>query len=121
MPTLRELDAVFIGRCGAKAPGSFHELGDAFTPEVQGLLFYCPLHHDPVKGHTHCIVVWFAGRGVPDNAEPKTRWGASGTSLDDLTLQPSINLDVPWVHPDTQVRYPSSCKWHGFITKGVAT
>lgn len=40
---------------------------------------------------------------------------AASTGLDDLTLTPSINLDTEEMRP-----YPEACKWHGFVTNGVA-
>lgn len=111
MPTLRELEAVFIGRY--KAGGSFHEQGEVMAG-AQGLLFICP-----VPSCSHSIIVWFANAGVPAEAHPAYRWAASGSGLDDLTLTPSINLDIPWVD-ERGVTHPASCRWHGFVTKGVA-
>jgi hypothetical protein len=72
---------------------------------AQGVRFTCP----GCDGHQ--ILVWFKDRGVPDTAEPRPRWSVTGTSLADLTLSPSINLDVPGA---------TGCRWHGFITAGTA-
>lgn len=70
--------------------------------DAQGLVFLCPLCRE-TNGHS--IGVWFRDRGVPDEATPKGRWGVSGTSLDDLTLAPSIHITT-------------GCGWHGFIRAG---
>lgn len=73
---------------------------------AQGILFECPLCG------RHSILAWFRGRSVPDDAAPGPgRWTASGTGFSDLTLNPSINLDVK---PD------SACKWHGWVINGEA-
>lgn len=111
MPTLKELEAVFVGQY--KPSGSFHEQGEVMAG-AQGLLFTCPRPEC-----SHSIIVWFANSGVPPEASPKPRWTATGTGLHDLTLQPSINLDVPYVD-EKGVRHESSCKWHGFVTGGSA-
>jgi hypothetical protein len=66
--------------------------------EAHGVKFTCPC------GGGHGIIVWFADRDVPTDATPLYRWKATGTSLADLTLTPSVN---------------ASC-WHGFVTNGVA-
>lgn len=97
---LLELDASFRGW----APGGLRKI-EAFA-EAHGVLFLCPRCQD------HYILVWFKDRGVPAEATPSHRWSASGTCLDDLTLSPSINLDVPGT---------SGCKWHGFVRGGDAS
>lgn len=112
MPTLRELDAVFIDQYDV-AQGSFHERGELLA-EAQGLLFKCPL-----AKCSHFIVVWFRDCEVPPEATPKPRWIAQGSCIDDLTLTPSINLDVPYVDADG-VSHPPSCRWHGSINGGSA-
>lgn len=112
MPSLRELHARFISRYDP-TQGSFHEQGE-LRAGAQGLLFECPL---PTCDHS--IIVWFRDSNVPPEASPKPRWVAQGDSIDNLTLSPSINLDVPYVD-DKGVSHPSSCKWHGFITSGQA-
>jgi hypothetical protein len=112
MRTLRELEAVFVGRY--QPGGSFHEQGDVMAG-AQGVLFVCP-----VPACSHSIIVWFADRGVPAEAHPAYRWAVSGSSLDDLTLSPSINLDIPFTDAKG-VTHPASCRWHGFIQNGKAT
>lgn len=77
---------------------------------AQGIFFLCPqcfhLNHGPVG--THAVLLWFADRGVPNDAEPGPgRWKAKGTSFADLTLSPSININ--------------SEHWHGYIENGMCT
>jgi hypothetical protein len=107
MARLRDLDGQFLKNC--KDDGSKFRTDDGvLAPDVQGVLFMCPLCR------RHYVQVWFEGRGVPASATPTPRWRATGTSLDDLTLSPSINLDVP------QARAAGGCLWHGFVTNGEA-
>lgn len=75
--------------------------------------FLCPMcfaANGGPKG-THRIAIDFEGRGTPDEAcmhnsdgQP-VRWNASGTSLADLTLAPSIQII-------------GGCNWHGYIRQG---
>jgi hypothetical protein len=74
-------------------------------PEAQGIRFYCP------GCGNHMILVWFADKGVPPEALPAPRWRAAGTGYEDLSISPSINLDVPGA---------AGCRWHGFVTGGEA-
>lgn len=84
--------------------------GFELVPEAstaQGVMFLCPECYRRNSGPvgTHIVVCWFRDRGVPGEATPGPgRWHASGNSLDDLTLSPSIS--VP------------GC-WHGFIRSGT--
>lgn len=74
---------------------------------VHGVKFLCPTCFKKNNGPigTESVLCWFAGRGVPDDAFPGPgRWAALGTSFDDLTLSPSVNVDHE--------------HWHGFITNG---
>ena len=73
--------------------------------EAQGITFECP-----VCQSGHWILVWFAGKGVPPEAEPTHRWAAGGTGYSDLTLSPSIDCTVG----------DPKC-WHGFIQNGEVT
>lgn len=84
-----------------------HRRDEALTiSTAQGVMFECPLCG------RHSILAWFRDRDVPDDAEPGPgRWTPTGTSLADLTLNPSINLDVG---PD------AGCKWHGWVRDGDA-
>lgn len=84
----------------------------ASLAEAQGIWFLCPgcfaKNGGPVG--THMVDVTFRDRGVPDHlgshatGGAPSRWAVSGTSMDDLTLQPSVNCGC----------------WHGFITNGDA-
>lgn len=67
--------------------------------EADGVHFTCP------KCRDHELLVWFSGRDVPQALEPAARWSASGKSLHDLTLWPSVNVT-------------SGCCAHFFLTDG---
>jgi hypothetical protein len=122
MTKIRDLDGTFLSNANAVA-GTFRE-----QPEMagaQGVMFQCPVCSQGKEAVTtqsgrqavmgaHYVICWFKGM-VPDEMKPGPgRWDASGTGLDDLTLNPSVNLDLP----DNQ---PGSCKWHGWVQNGVAT
>jgi len=76
--------------------------------EAQGLEFNCPR-----CSNGHSIHVAFRDRGVLDHHGSRdssgnpTRWAVSGTSLEDLTLSPSV---------DCTISNPNC--WHGHITNG---
>lgn len=75
------------------------------------LWFMCPVCKDDsgeLKGHA--IMVSF----VPPSLFPNGAiWHVvAGTTVDDITLEPSINCDV---HVNGQ---PSDCKFHGWIRGG---
>ncbi len=73
--------------------------GAADFRSAQGVMFECPC------GEGHSLMVWFKGRGVPQETSPPPLWAVvSGTGFDDLTLTPSIRLDC----------------WHGFVRDGRA-
>jgi hypothetical protein len=75
--------------------------------EAQGIRFVCP------KCGEHQILIWFRDRGTPDEARPAPgRWAVSGSGYHDLTITPSINLDIPGA---------TGCRWHGFVTNGETT
>ena len=84
--------------------------------EADHLMFLCPECFAKNGGSvgTHSVMVTFAGRNVPDEAGSRdadgnpSRWTASGTSLDDLVLTPSILLDAKRKPED-------GCHWHGFV------
>lgn len=84
--------------------------------EADHVMFLCPLCFTKNGGPegTHSVWVTFAGRNVPDeagtrNSEGKpSRWNASGTSIDDLVLTPSIHLDA-------NLKAEEGCHWHGFV------
>lgn len=121
-----------------------HRGGSRLSPQdsvegMQGVQFQCPkcgegLERGEEDGRrfirgAHYVRVFFDNpRGAevaPPDADlrndgtPNPRWTMNGTSIDDLTLSPSINCDIPW--KDAQgVEHPSSCKWHGFVKNGDA-
>lgn len=84
--------------------------------EADAVTFLCPAcfarNGGPVG--THAVLVTFADRVVPDEAGSRdadgrpSRWRATGTTIDDLVLTPSILLDAK--------RKPGEgCHWHGFV------
>lgn len=84
--------------------------------EADSLTFLCPACFEKNNGSvgTHSVHVTFANRNVPDEAGSRgsngpTRWDVSGTTLDDLVLSPSIQLN-PTAKPEDDC-----CKWHGFV------
>jgi len=94
---------------------------------AQGVMFQCPRCAQGkeiaeeegrrfVRG-AHYIRIFFSNpRGTevaPPEVDNNPRWEMSGTGIDDLTLQPSINLDLP-------ENGPNSCKWHGWVKNGDA-
>lgn len=77
-------------------------------PQADGVRFLCPTCFKKNGGAigTETVIVWFADRNVPADVQPGPgRWQASGSSFDDLTLSPSVNVDHE--------------HWHGFVTAGV--
>lgn len=119
MPTLRELQAQFIAyfqeseedrfKRGAAVPGDMFRHVDTFA-EAHGIHFLCPKAYAKNGGPegTHRVQVYFAGSPVPahlgKNKDGQTvRWSASGTSLDNLSLSPSIQ------------EQDDVCGWHGFV------
>jgi hypothetical protein len=84
--------------------------------EADEVVFLCPLCFAKNNGAvgTHSVFVSFAARNTPDEAGSRdaegkpSRWTASGQTIDDLVLTPSIALDVK--------RKPEEgCHWHGFV------
>jgi hypothetical protein len=108
---LTELDPSFVVYTGN---GGHRDV--ATFAEAQGVLFTCPgcyRRNGNSDIGVHMVLVWFRDRGVPDDAVPKpARWLAKGTSLADLSLEPSINLANDDMSRD---------EWHGYITNGEAT
>lgn len=70
-----------------------------------GLWFDCPTCPAGVRIRLH---IWFANPvdgGAPKAPDPQHGWVRSGTSLDALSITPSVDC--------------SQCgHWHGFITNG---
>jgi hypothetical protein len=104
---LAKLEGQFV----AHGPNDGYRDVDRFE-DATGVMFLCPACFEKNGGPegTHYVLVWFRDRGVPASQMPGPgRWGAKGTSLEDLTLTPSIDLS-----------HGSGCKWHGFVTDGEA-
>ncbi len=86
---------------------------------AQGIWFLCPAcflkNNGPIG--THAVLIWFANRGVPEEAEPAPRWSfVSGTGFHDLTLSPSIDLTK-----DRQGKITHPDEWHGHVQNGMIT
>jgi hypothetical protein len=119
MPTLRELDAHLIAYSQETAESTFQRgvatPADMFRrvdmlSQAHGIHFLCPKAFASNSGPvgTHRIQVYFSGSPVPPhlgkNKQGETvRWNVSGSSLDDLSLTPSIQEEDP------------TCGWHGFV------
>ena len=91
----------------AQAPSVEHAPRTLTIADAQGVMFLCPVCFKKNGGPvgTESVLCWFKDRGVPADAFPGPgRWTASGTSFEDLTLSPSVNV--------------SNEHWHGFITNG---
>lgn len=129
---LRDLDAQWI--CDAdEAKRSYRRRSDGTIAGAQGVLFQCPLCGaglEPGEENgrrflrgAHYILVCFSNPVMTNVAPDTTAGGAprwrieSGSTLDDLTLSPSINCDIPWKDKDG-VEHPSSCRFHGYIRNG---
>jgi hypothetical protein len=122
MPTLKELEAQFIAyreetkeemfARGVNKPAAFFQRVSTLH-EAHGVRFICPKSFATHGGKAgaHSVQVYFAGSPVPSdmgvNKDGQTvRWIASGSSLDDLCLSPSIQ------------EQDSICGWHGFVGNG---
>lgn len=121
---LRDLDAQFIAHVNAATRSSRRQ--DSIDG-AQGIMFQCPKCAEGkergeedgrrfVRG-AHYILVCFANPVnapvAPAEYDKNPRWQMSGSSIDDLTLMPSINLDIPGVEHD-------GCRWHGWVKNGDA-
>ena len=119
MLSLRELEARFISysqesademfKRGVSVPSYILSHVDSFSG-ADGISFLCPKSFAQNHGNqgTHRIQVYFVGSSVPShlgrNKNGETvRWKANGSSLDDLSLTPSIQEEDP------------TCGWHGFV------
>ena len=103
---LTELEAEFVQLTSQK--GSFRRVES--LADAQGVLFLCPKCFADNKGPvgTHSVICWF--RGVSPEIDPAPgRWQATGTSMDDLTLSPSV-----WLSGE------GGCGWHGWVKQGDA-
>lgn len=122
MPTLRQLEARFIAYReetkeemfvrGVAVPAQMFMQVDTLQ-EAHGIRFICPKSFETHGGiiGSHYIQIYFAGSPVPDNLGinqngTAVRWNVSGTSLDDLSITPSIQEEG------------YHCGWHGFVGSG---
>jgi len=84
--------------------------------EADHVMFLCPSCFEKNSGEvgTHSVMVTFEGRSVPDEAGTRdsegkpSRWAASGSTINDLVLTPSILLDA-------KRKADEGCHWHGFV------
>lgn len=77
-------------------------------PEADVLCFICPV----CEGGHSIMVSW----NPPSLYEGGAVWKKTGDSLENVTIHPSINCDVP-VTINGQV-VPSGCKFHGWVKSG---
>jgi len=122
---LPDLDARFVGRFRVEGGRRLHSRVESLQG-AQGVLFQCPKcaegrerGADEETGRryaigAHYVICWFRNPQdappVPDDVFPGPgRWTASGTSLEDLTLSPSVLLTGE-----------GGCGWHGFVRNGDA-
>lgn len=118
---LRDLDAWFCADANPTERSYRRQEGIA---GAQGILFQCPkcaVGCEPGEEDgrrffrgAHYILCWFSNTGggvfapAADVFTPSPRWRLeSGTSLDDITLSPSIQI-------------VGGCAWHGFVRNGSA-
>lgn len=107
---LTELEATFVARFNP-ADKSFWEQSE--IGGAQGVMFVCP------KCQGHSVLIWFKSplnaTMVPPDAFPKNehRWEFSGTSIEDLSLFPSVDLSKG-------EHSPADCLWHGWVKNGTA-
>ena len=86
----------------------------ATVGEAHGVSFLCPKSYATNGGAkgTHSVYVFFAGSPYAGrNKEGKeVRWNVvSGSTIDDLSLKPSIQEQDEGMPADHQ------CNWHGFV------
>lgn len=118
-------DAKFYGEADAK--------GHRYLPSIegaQGLFLWCPCGYGKAEfplegGRPHGVMVPFSNpRNAPelppdhgpqsarDPNAPRPRWAMTGTSLEDLSTQPSVQVG--------SAADGTAC-WHGYITSGEVT
>lgn len=120
---LTDLEAAFVDysertESDPAIDGGRPRLARIVTPKpsmlaARGVWFLCPACFQKNGGAvgTHLVEATFRGRNVPDHMGSQSknggpsRWDVSGTGLDDLTLQPSIDCGC----------------WHGYVTNGEVT
>lgn len=105
MPSLATLDGELL----RIDPNGHYQVVEQLR-DAHGVMFLCPKCYQANGGAvgTHSVRAWFARKGVPAGLLPAPRWTATGTTVADLTLTPSIHLRG------------KSCGWHGHVTSGSA-
>lgn len=85
---------------------------DCYSPVVSladadMVVFFCPKCYAANDGGvgTHVVHVELEGRSCPPSKNCGVRWSFSGTSLENLTISPSIQC-------------VGGCAWHGFVENG---
>lgn len=133
---LRDLDGHFFGRVDAEKRSCYSQ-GEEIEG-AQGVTFQCPScavgkpRGEPDgRGFAgvHYVRVCFANPRNAEVAPPafdeNPRWEMSGSGLDDLTLEPSINCDIPPSEEEQRwyAEHPEAvrCTWHGWVKNGDAT
>jgi hypothetical protein len=110
------VDHVHTTDCGELRTGPADYIVDVSTVgEAQGVSFLDPVEFVKNSGPvgTSMVVCWFKGRGVPDDVVPGPgRWDVSGSTFEDLTLNPSVDLTMGGKHPGW---------WHGWVQNGEVT
>ena len=98
---LADLEPVFV-KWDTREPTSYIEVSD--IKDANGVQFYCPR-----GGEKAChLLIWTLG--VPLSMSPTPgRWTMCGTSLQDLTLYPSVDVS----------NNSCGCGWHGWVEKGI--
>lgn len=112
MPTLRELKAGFRKYRPEPGSGGIYE-PRATLAEADGVRFLCPKCYQGPQ-FPHPVFIGFEGRATPgtyghnSKGEPVLWQLVSGSSLDDLVLSPSIQIE-------------GGCNWHGFVGSSGVT
>ncbi len=115
---LRQLGAEFLGEYSSTGYRRLESIEGA-----QGVIFQCPKcaegkppgEPDGVGfAGAHSVLCWFTNprnaAAVPVSAFPGPgRWTIEGSSIDDLTLHPSVHLSG------------AGCGWHGWVKAGDAS
>ena len=78
-------------------------------PERDCLMFECPACDN---GHM-IMISW----NPPSLFKSGAIWKKTGTTLEDVTISPSINCDVPWENSKGNMQ-ESNCKFHGWVRNG---